>query len=415
MSVSSIVDIVFVALLILLAVIGLYRGFLKSAISMVGTAASALIAWVLAKPFGKLLQLMFKLTTKLTEKVVDWLYSLSEFFSLTRSGESFGEISGEMTSGGVSGIVQKLTNMLLKGANIPEGKSVGQVLGGKIAAVLTTIIAFIVAFILIRIILKILEKLSDKITEVKIFGAVDKILGFIFGLLKGLLYSGIVVVVFSVIGYFVPAIDSKVYGIVGDTKAFQKYYDFLNYEITEIIDDKLGKNDKPAPSVIEIAIADFDATDLEDVTHAFVLRNEGEVNGKIYFANEALTAKNFGTKADFFVKFADEAELEAIMTIVVANDPAIELAYKEVAVTKTLAEIKELFSTVTHFYVDTTEKVVVFKVANSDIDIENYIYDGDYIVTFADDTALTAIRDEIATYNATAEVDLIETQAPVAE
>jgi uncharacterized membrane protein required for colicin V production len=231
MSISSIVDIVFVALIILLAVIGLYKGFLKSAISVVGTAASALLAFLVAEPFGKLLEAMFKVTTTIKGKIADWLYSLSEFFTLERGGETFADISGEMGIGGVSGIVQRLANLLLKGANIPTGETVGAVLAGKIAAVVTTIIAFIVGFILIRIILKVLEKLSDKITEVKIFGAIDKVLGFLFGLAKGLLYAGIIAIIATVLGYFVPAIDAKIDGITSETKAFQKYYDFINYNV----------------------------------------------------------------------------------------------------------------------------------------------------------------------------------------
>lgn len=406
MSVSSIVDIVFVALIILLAVIGLYKGFLKSAISVIGTLASALLSFLIAEPFGKLLETMFKLTTNLKGKIADWLYSLSEFFTLSRTGESFSDISGEMGAGGVSGIVQKLSNLLLKGVNIPEGESVGSILGGKIAGVLTTVIAFIVGFVLIRIILKVLEKLSDKITEVKIFGAIDKVLGFVFGLAKGLLYSGIVAAIATVMGYFVPAIDAKIDSITSETKAFQKYYDFVNYQVSEYIDEKLGKNDIPATvEPAKVAIEDFNADKLAGVTHAIVLRDGGEVSGVIYFADAELTITNYTSVGDFFVEYTTADEYTQIMDLVEANTTPITIEYQEVAVEKTLDEVKAMFGDISYYYVDMTNKVVVFKVQDSDVDVDNYLFDGDYKITYTEDADLVNIQEAITEYNGTVEAE----------
>lgn len=415
MSISSIVDIVFVALLILLAVIGLYKGFLKSAISMIGSLASFLIAYVIAEPFGKLLDGMFKITSSIATKVTEWLNSLGEFFSTVRVGEDFSAIGGEMMSGGISGVVQSLTNMLLKGANIPEGSSVGQVLGDKIAAVITTLIAGVVAFVLIRIILKILEKLADKITEVKIFGAIDKILGFVFGLAKALLYSGAAVVIMTVVGYFIPSLDTKIDGIVSETKAFQKYYDFINYEIVEFIDEKLGKTPVEDPVVpedepiAEIALADFTATNLEGMAYAYYTRTSGSEAGSVYFSDEAITADNYATISDFLVKYTTYIELDSIDAIVDGLAEPLTKTYAEVTVEKTLTEIEGLYEIITHYYIDQTNKVVVFKQNNADVDIANYAFDCDYKVSFEDQAGLDAIELSITTYNDTAATDLIET------
>ncbi len=410
MSVSSIVDIVFVALLILLAVIGLYKGFLKSAISMVGSLASFLISYVIAKPFGSLLNSIFKLTDAIAGKVSDWLYSLGEFFSTVRTGEEFSAISGEMASGGISGVVQKLTNLLLKGLSIPNGESVGSVLGEKIAVVITTVIAGVIAFVLIRIILKILEKLSDKLTEVKIFGAIDKVLGFIFGLAKGLVYSAAVVLVASVVGYFIPSIDGKIDGIVSETKAFQKYYDYLNYEIVEYIDDKLGKTPADEPKgAAEVAIADFNATKLAGITHVYTTRNQGQETGSVYFGKTELTKDNYATAADFFVKYVSADEFTAIAVTTVMANPDMVIAYQDVAEEKTLTDIEGLYDIITHYYVDTTNKVVYFKVANSDIQVAAAAFDSDYKVTYTEETELTDIRASIDEHNATVDTDIAET------
>lgn len=412
MSISSIVDIVFVALLILLAVVGLYKGFLKSALSMVGSIASFLISYVLAKPFAGLLDSMFKITSKIGPKVTEWLNSLGEFFSTVRSGEEFAEISGEMASGGISGVVQKLSNLLLKGMNIPAGESVGSVLGTKIASVITVVIAGVVAFILIRIILKVLEKLSDKITEVKIFGAIDKILGFIFGLAKGLLYSAAVVVVATIIGYFVPAVDTKIDGIVSETKAFQKYYDYINYEVCEYIDEKLGKTKDDEPKLAtELSLAEFNDTKLEGIVYAYYTRDVGTDVGAVYFGAESLTEINYATAGTFFVKYETYADLSSIDTIVDAHATTITKQYQEVIISKTLTEIESLYNTLTHYYVDSSNKTVYFKTYDDDINIAGYLFDTDYAVSYSDDVGLNAIKTSISEYNASAEKALVETVA----
>lgn len=410
MSISSIVDIVFVALLILLAVIGLYKGFLKSALSMIGSLASFLAAYVLAKPFAGLLDSMFKLTSKIGAKVTNWLNSLSEFFSTVRGGEDFSAISGEMASGGISGVVQKLANLLLKGVNIPTGESVGSVLGAKIASVITVVIAGVIAFVLIRVILKILEKLSDKITQVRIFGAIDKILGFVFGLAKGLLYSAAVVVVATIVGYFIPAVDTKIDGIVSETKAFQKYYDYINYEVSNYIDKKLGKTEADEPeSATELALADFNDEKLAGITYAYYTRAVGQESGAVYFGGEELNSVNYMTAGSYYVNYLSSEDLNTISTTVDGHAEAITKVYAEVVESKTLAEVEALYATLTHYYVDVDSKVVVFKVAGSDVDTEKYLFDSDYKVTYEDDAGLTAIRDSITTYNGTAETALVET------
>lgn len=408
MTISSIIDIVFVALLLVLAIIGLYKGLLKSAISMVGTLASVGVAYVLAKPFSALLEAIFKLTTKLTDKVTDWLHSLSSFFSTVRTGESFGNISGEMAEGGVSGILQKLSNMLLAGVNIPEGESVGSVLGAKIASVIAVVISFIVAFIVFRIVLKILEKLSDRLTDVRILGAVDKTLGFVFGLAKGLVYSAVLVVLFSVVGYFVPAVDTKTDSIVSETKAFQKYYDFINYRVCQYIDDKLGKDSEPEPTAVKVKLADFTAEDLSGVTHAYVIRDGGEVSGAVYFANEELTSKNYVTKGDFFVEYTSAEEYETIMDLVKANAEPITIAYRETAVEKTLDEMVDLFETCSYYHWDLTNKVFYFKVTNAEIDTAQPAFDCDYKITYTEESQKEEIQNAIDYYNTNSPKDIIE-------
>ena len=129
MSISGIVDIIFVAVLIILAVIGLTKGFLKSAISMVGSLASMVIAYFAASPLGSLIDKIFKSTSFFANKISNWLYSLSDFFSITRNGESFSNIAGEMSASGVDSAVQRLAKAVLGSGIIPEGESVGSVMG----------------------------------------------------------------------------------------------------------------------------------------------------------------------------------------------------------------------------------------------------------------------------------------------
>lgn len=396
MSISGIIDIVFVAVLIILAIVGLSKGFLKSAISMVGSLASLLLAFLCAQPLGSLIDKIFKSTSFFATKISNWLYSISEFFSITRNGESFSAIAGEMSGSGVDGALQRIVRAVLGTGIVPEGQSVGSVMGRSLGALITTVIGFIVAFILIRIILKVLEHLSSKITKVRIFGAIDKILGFVFGLAKGLLYIGAAFVVMSILSYIKP-IDNKITPIMDQTKVAQKYYDWVDFETQKFLNDKFFKKDQETPP------AETPATELtlEQLNGKFAEINRAYIsstNNKVYLlvGNAPITSEeNIDNYAKYFITYQNNDELVNIISLIDAyadaeggheiiidnrpESPAPEVTIEQKDISFLTPEV---LATIKYAYVDWQNNKVYLKTQDSAIDLADPDTDCQYYVDF---------------------------------
>ncbi len=421
MSIAAIIDIVFVAILIILAVIGLTKGFLKSAIAMVGTCLSALIAYFAAQPVGSLVNMIFKSTKFFAGKLTTWLHSISEFFSITRNGESFSTLAGEMTTGGVDGAVQKLANVVLGSSNIPAGQSVGQVIGDALGALITTLIGGLVAFILIRVIIKILERLASKITQVRIFGVIDKLLGFIFGLAKGLLYCAIAFAMMSILTYVKP-IDNKLTPIMDRTTVAQKYYDWIDYNVQDFLNENFFKKKPGTPTptgATEKSLEEM-ALLLPEIGRAYVDQD----NSKVYLLTgtaEITDPTNIATLAKYYVKYSNETELFNIMTVIdfyalaegktitIDNRPTITMA-EEVEMTFLTDDNLE---TISYVYIDWEFEYAYFKIDNSaPIDVENLAIDCDYCINFSTITdGGNQIKTAIETYNTNNGASIVVTES----
>lgn len=403
MSISGIIDIAFVAILIILAIIGLTRGFLKSALAMVSSLVSMVIAYFAAKPLGQLIDKLFKTTNVFASKITKWLNSVSEFFSITRNGESFTDLSGQMSSSGVDGAVQRLAKAVLGSANIPDGKSVGQVLGQSLGNLITVVIGGVVAFILIRVILKVLEHFSSKITQVRIFGVVDKLLGFVFGLAKGLIYTGLIFVCMSILSYIKP-IDNKMTPIMDDTKIAQKYYDWIDYETQDFLNDKFFKkspNKKPSNTATAKTIDTFEAI-LGEVNRAYVDLESSRVY--MFESDAEVTSnENINKNAKYFVAYTEPSELTTILEKIDAFATAtgghlinVDNRPTSIAAEKTFDYLTAAnLASVTQVYLDWENEVAYFKVDSAEIDVANYLTDVDFYIDFTADKGGAEIKTKI--------------------
>lgn len=146
------VDIVFFAIIILFAVIGIWKGLFESILSLISTAVCVAVAVYLAKPCASFINNTIKLDTP---KMFDGLIGK---FTKETSFEYFG-----MT----------FTR-------------------GEIAGFLSMIFAGLVVFILLKLAIYLLAKLFDSISQKdSVLSGLNRVLGMLFGIIKG----GVIVIV----------------------------------------------------------------------------------------------------------------------------------------------------------------------------------------------------------------------------
>lgn len=207
------VDIVFFAIIIVFALIGLWKGLFESLLSLISTGLCVFVAVWLAKPCASFINNTIKLDTP---KMFD----------------------------GLIGKFTKETSFEFFGMTFTRG---------EIAGFLSMIFAGLVVFILLKLGIYLLAKLFDSVVNSStVLSGLNRVLGMIFGILKG---GVIVVVALAICTVF--ARFTKVEDYIKQAKVTNWVYNYVddftekqlkNVDIQEIIQDVIKKSDVNKPS-----------------------------------------------------------------------------------------------------------------------------------------------------------------------
>ncbi len=190
------IDIIVLGIILLFAIIGLCKGFVKVVISLSSGLLSLLIAYFLAPKFTTFLQ-----GTVINDKIfgflLNWVNGKGEIFSQPIPEGGIPEvIAGELN---LPGFLIDFINKLIESDPSYQGQILGEVVANSATYYVLMIIAFIVLSLLARIIIAIISKLLTKLIEKG--GAikfVNRLLGLVVGICKGAL---IVFFIFWIAGF----------------------------------------------------------------------------------------------------------------------------------------------------------------------------------------------------------------------
>ena len=219
--VGIIIDVVLVAILLIYAVIGLKKGFLKSVLSLFSWVVCLLIAIFTAKYVALWVNSMFDFAGWIGGGIAQGLEGMNEFFKIT-VGEY---VANPVIPEAVSGIIKTITSMALGNvdlATVDPSTPLSSVVGSGIGLICLMIICGILIFVILKIVIKLLSKLFDNISRTRILGGVNRVLGVLFGLVKG------AVMVFLINGLLValsmiPAVNTTITPIIQDHTYVEKF------------------------------------------------------------------------------------------------------------------------------------------------------------------------------------------------
>ncbi|MBR1925766.1 MAG: CvpA family protein [Clostridia bacterium] len=167
--VFPILDVLVAMVLIIFILVGIYKGFWRSLISMFSVLVTLILAILLAKPLSMLFQNWFHFSSAL--------------------GNSFhGGVESYVNANGTGGWLGQAMNIIMGKdymANVSDNATLVNDFSFKLGQICNILICAVVLYILIRIGLWLMSKLLKKITENEIANGVDKGLGAVFGLIKG--------------------------------------------------------------------------------------------------------------------------------------------------------------------------------------------------------------------------------------
>jgi len=183
------IDIAVVVILVISALIGISKGFLKSIISLFGTVATLALAIWLAKPVANLINGWWGLDGTFADMV---LPTVTDAFSGSGLPNTFGLL---------------LQTLFGAPSSMPADAVYLADVAGQLGTIMSTVVAAAGLFIVIKILIWLLSRLFDAITKNRAISGLDRLLGFVFGLVKGAVFIAVAFALIFVVGTYVSAVS----------------------------------------------------------------------------------------------------------------------------------------------------------------------------------------------------------------
>ena len=235
--VGIIIDVLIVLVLLITGLIGIKKGFLKSLLSLFNWVVCLAVSIWLAKYVANWVGSWFGMENAIAGKISSSIIGVNS--ELGNSVASFGSKDAIMNAcAGMNGILKQLINMIFSSNNVDfaSESAVADVAGAGVAHICVLAISAILLFVIIKIVLAILGKMFDNIARTKILGGLNRVLGFVFGLVKG----GCLVIIVNIIMValsLVPVINNSVIKPVvqDNTKIEKVIYEKTDYFIGKYV------------------------------------------------------------------------------------------------------------------------------------------------------------------------------------
>ena len=199
---NTVIDGVIVLLCLIYAIVSAKKGFIKCLFGLISTVAAIIIALTLSKTLVEKTR-VFGLVDVIENAFISVLNKI-EAFTVDVSNEGLTELLKE------KGLPNFLITVILDtvGDNpIEKGTTIAMLVGEATGKLGGTLIAFLLVFILCKIVLSLLGKLLNTIiSKIPIMGALNIVLGGVFGAIKGFFVLSLIFAVFSILP--IPAIGT---------------------------------------------------------------------------------------------------------------------------------------------------------------------------------------------------------------
>lgn len=207
-----IVDLIIIAIIVLFGIFGLKKGFMQTLLSFAGVLLALILSLLfadnlaealIASPFGKTIS---NLANNILSGMGGFMTTVvPSYEALVQTlSESLPNIIAEALAHSIDGFTGTVANM-----------TVAEILTPGLTNIMMTIISFILIFVGSLIVFSIVKAVVKSITSLPIINSVDKALGFVLGVVKGVIFIYVVFLFVSLLSgaefmqWFVDALNSS--------------------------------------------------------------------------------------------------------------------------------------------------------------------------------------------------------------
>ena len=204
-------DIVILGIILIFAIAGLIRGFLKQILSIANGLVSIIVSCLILTPVTN-----FAMTTPLGDMVNDKVLEVivEKYPETAEVPLSLIEETGNMElvfeEAGISKIAGKIVCEFIDLDKVSSDMYLSDALADGIGHLILSGIIFVVLFIVILILIKILIRVLDSLVDNGILKVINKSLGLLLGVAKGAILVCIVVFVMSILARYITGVNDFV-------------------------------------------------------------------------------------------------------------------------------------------------------------------------------------------------------------
>lgn len=194
----GIVDIVFVAIVLIVFLVGLKQGFVGFVLTKFKGIIATVVALLTCKPLAGWLS---GYTGSIYTRILNWVNGIDPLFTEALPG---GEANAEAIREGLEhfSLPTFLRNAIANALSGTTEPTLGEAVSKYFYQIVLIIVCYIVVWILVRFIIFLFRKMFKKATKKTVVGTADRILGGIFGLAFGAaIVCGLAIVISYVIGF----------------------------------------------------------------------------------------------------------------------------------------------------------------------------------------------------------------------
>ena len=225
-TIGIIIDIVIIALLLILGLIGLKKGFFKSILSFFSFATCLIVAIWSAKYVAGWINGLYDFSNLIGNKISKSLINSNEFFAQSINVYEAGGKDALISAipGETNGVLKQIIKAVFSSSSVDmtSTNTIGSIVGSSLGNICMIVIAGILVFIVLKIAVSLLTKFFEKMCKTKVIGGMNKIFGLILGLLKGILIVATVNVVLVALT-LIPAVNKTIPKFINNNTFVEKY------------------------------------------------------------------------------------------------------------------------------------------------------------------------------------------------
>jgi uncharacterized membrane protein required for colicin V production len=234
-----IVDVVGILFILIFAIRGMREGFGQMFITTFGTIICLAASILLCSAVANLSESWFGLISKVAEKLEP---SLINTFGNDVMSKTLGELlvdgvlgAEQLEALNINGFLREIILSVSNNGNIVGTETLGDLISSAFAYYIVLIISAVILFIAFKILLRAISALTDKLRSFVLVAAVDEVLGFVAGLISGVIYLELVILLISTLGGVIAPVQS-IYTVITNSTVISYIHEIgLLQEISNFV------------------------------------------------------------------------------------------------------------------------------------------------------------------------------------